>query len=132
LRQAVGLRGYAQRDPLNEYKSDGFELFEAMISTLRREVISMLLRIEVTPENPPAPPVLEMPRQMVAQHFDPLTGENEMAGEPSGETATLLRTPQRNPAVDPNSPETWANTARNANCPCGSGRKFKHCHGALK
>jgi preprotein translocase subunit SecA len=133
LRQAVALRGYAQRDPLNEYKSDGFELFEAMLSTLRREVILMLMRIEVRAEDPPVPVALEMPKNMITRHIDPTTGEDEMAVSqtaPAGGEVTL-RSTIRNEAVDPNRPETWGNSQRNANCPCGSGRKYKHCHGAL-
>jgi preprotein translocase subunit SecA len=121
LRQYVGLRGYGQRDPLNEYKSEAFELFEAFLTKLRTETIEQLMhaRIQLAP-----PPLESMPLpQMHATHLDPLTGQNEME-QPGAHWADV-------PAVDPNNPATWARTARNAPCPCGSGRKFKHCHGAL-
>jgi preprotein translocase subunit SecA len=121
LRQYVGLRGYGQRDPLNEYKSEAFELFGAFLTKLRTETIEQLMhaRIQLAP-----PPLESMPLpQMHATHLDPLTGQNEME-QPGAHWADV-------PAVDPNNPATWARTARNAPCPCGSGRKFKHCHGAL-
>jgi len=120
LRQYVGLRSYGQRDPLNEYKSEAFELFEALLASLRSEVVQQLMHVQVSTGEPP--PVLE-PRplpQMRESHIDPLTGEDEMA----------LHADQALP-VDPNNPATWGRTQRNATCPCGSGRKYKHCHGAL-
>ncbi|MBN9589851.1 MAG: preprotein translocase subunit SecA [Alphaproteobacteria bacterium] len=121
LRQYVGLRGYGQRDPLNEYKSEAFELFEAFLTKLRVETVEQLMhaRIQLAP-----PPLESTPLpQMQATHLDPLTGQNEM--EPPGSHWADV------PAVDPNNPATWGRTARNAPCPCGSGRKYKHCHGAL-
>jgi preprotein translocase subunit SecA len=121
LRQYVGLRGYGQRDPLNEYKSEAFELFEAFLTKLRTETVEQLMhaRIQLAP-----PPLESTPLpQMHATHLDPLTGQNEM--EQAGPHWADV------PQVDPNNPGTWARTARNAPCPCGSGRKFKHCHGAL-
>jgi preprotein translocase subunit SecA len=130
LRQAVGLRGYGQRDPLNEYKSEAFELFEAMLRTLRREVVSTLMRIEVTREEPVEIPTLEMPKNLVTQHVDPLTGDDDSTAFDTERMPPAQNT-IRNEAVDPARPETWANSQRNAACPCGSGRKYKHCHGAL-
>jgi preprotein translocase subunit SecA len=121
LRQYVGLRGYGQRDPLNEYKSEAFELFESLLSTLRREVVQQLMNVQI--QTGPQPPLEATPLpQMHASHVDPLTGENEM--EPP-------RGPDGQLAVDPNNPATWDRVQRNAPCPCGSGRKYKHCHGAL-
>ncbi len=129
LRQYVGLRGYGQRDPLNEYKSEAFELFEALLSKLRIDVVRQLMHIQV---NVQQPPVLQEPelRKMHATHLDPLTGEDEMQALPGGAAAATMLRP-RNAAVDPNNPNTWGKVQRNAPCPCGSGRKFKHCHGAL-
>jgi len=124
LRQYVGLRGYGQRDPLNEYKSEAFELFEALLAKLRTDVVEQLFHVQIqTGEPPPELAPRPLPA-MHASHIDPLTGEDEMA------SAAQFR---QDPAltVDPNNPETWSKVQRNAPCPCGSGRKYKHCHGAL-
>jgi preprotein translocase subunit SecA len=121
LRQYVGLRGYGQRDPLNEYKSEAFELFEALLASLRSEVVRQLMHVQIS--TGPQPPLEQTPLPaMQATHINPLTGENEV------EQAGLY--PDDMP-VDPNNPRTWDKTQRNAPCPCGSGRKYKHCHGAL-
>ncbi len=128
LRQAVGLRGYAQRDPLNEYKSEAFELFESLLSRLREDVTRQLAVAQfVTEEQAPKIENEPLP-EMHAHHTDPLTGDDELS---DGDTA--LRTVRNDPGVatDPNDPRTWGKTPRNAPCPCGSGKKYKHCHGAL-
>jgi preprotein translocase subunit SecA len=106
---------------LNEYKSEAFALFEALLASLRSEVLRQLMHVQIS--TGPQPP-LEQTRlpPMHASHIDPLTGRNEM--EEAGAY------PEDMP-VDPNNPRTWHNTRRNAPCPCGSGRKFKQCHGAL-
>jgi preprotein translocase subunit SecA len=122
LRQYVGLRGYGQRDPLNEYKSEAFELFENLLATLRTEVVRQLMHVQI--QTGPVPPLEDTPLpDMYASHINPLTGENEMQ-----EREGLW--PDDAP-VDPNDPKTWDKVQRNAPCPCGSGRKYKHCHGAL-
>jgi len=121
LRQYVGLRGYGQRDPLNEYKGDAFELFQGLLSKLRIEVVRQLMQVQI--QTAPPPPLEQTPLPaMQAMHINPLTGENEV------EQPGLW---QDVPAVDPNNPGTWDRVQRNAPCPCGSGRKYKHCHGAL-
>ncbi len=124
LRQFVGLRGYGQRDPLNEYKSEALTLFEGLLLRLRSDTIRQLMNIKINVGEPPPPAVQprELPK-IEAHHINPLTGEDEMAdpGLPPGMTR----------AVDPNDPKTWGRVGRNSPCPCGSGRKFKHCHGAL-
>ncbi|MBU3732389.1 MAG: preprotein translocase subunit SecA, partial [Beijerinckiaceae bacterium] len=120
LRQVIGWRGYAQRDPLNEYKSEAFELFNGLIGHLRENVTGQLMRIEVQFAPPPEP---ELP-PMVASHLDPNTGENEMA------LANLaFATPTDKQERDPNDPNSWGRVGRNETCPCGSGKKYKHCHG---
>jgi preprotein translocase subunit SecA len=120
LRQVIGLRGYGQRDPLNEYKAEAFNLFEAMIAHLREAVTGQLMRVEIVP---PEQQQLELP-PMEAHKFDPNTGEDEMS------FAQLASSPPTVPADrDPNNPATWGKVGRNENCPCGSGKKFKHCHG---
>ncbi|NWH07701.1 MAG: preprotein translocase subunit SecA [Alphaproteobacteria bacterium] len=132
LRQHVGLRGYAQRDPLNEYKTEAFQLFEAMLDRLRIDVTRQLMTIRFQVEEAPPPlEEAELP-PMRAHHLDPATGEDELA-EPQGPT-TVRNRPMisgRPVSVSPDNPETWGKVGRNETCPCGSGKKFKHCHGAL-
>ncbi len=134
LRQGIGLRAYGQRDPLNEYKSEAFNLFNAMLLDLRERVTSVLMRIEISPQAPP--PMPEPVRVMDMRHPDPNQGELEYAdaGPPSapsayGTATERARAPLVAAAVDPNDPASWAATPRNAPCPCGSGKKYKHCHG---
>jgi preprotein translocase subunit SecA len=123
LRQVIGLRGYGQRDPLQEYKAEAFNLFEAMIANLREAVTAQLMRVEIVP--PDVQP--ELPA-MEAHKLDYNTGEDEMAFAdaalaPMGQAAVPAA--QR----DPNNQDTWGKVGRNEDCPCGSGKKFKHCHG---
>ena len=126
LRQYVGLRGYGQRDPLNEYKSEAFELFEGLLSKLRMDVVQQLMHLRFAEP----PPISEPdPRRLRASHVNPLTGEDEEDEQARDPHMGFSR--PRNVAVDPNDPNTWGKVQRNAPCPCGSGRKFKHCHGAL-
>jgi preprotein translocase subunit SecA len=143
LRQVVGLRGYGQRDPLNEYKSEAFSLFEAMSQNLREAVTAQLMRVEITAQPPPDQQPAPLP-VMEAHKMDPITGEDEMAlalagaetlarhgigpAASGGATVTAARnTPT--PVRDPQNPATWGKVGRNEVCPCGSGKKFKHCHG---
>ena len=132
LRQGIGLRAYGQRDPLNEYKSEAFALFNAMLDELKEQVTTLLSRVELGAEPPPPPP----PPIMVESHAEPATALSGAAAEAAydmagGEVLTLSAAPSRSGQVDPNVPATWANSPRNALCPCGSGRKFKHCHGRM-
>ncbi|RST86133.1 preprotein translocase subunit SecA [Aquibium carbonis] len=128
LRSVVGFRGYAQRDPLNEYKSEAFELFQAMLGNLRQAVTAQLMRVELVREAAEAPPPA-VP-QTVGHHVDATTGEDEFE---DGEVlvaayATTVVPPEQR---DPEDPSTWGKVGRNEACPCGSGKKFKHCHGAF-
>ncbi|MEQ8283632.1 MAG: preprotein translocase subunit SecA [Parvibaculum sp.] len=130
LRQAVGLRGYGQRDPLNEYKSEAFELFESLLRRLREDVTRQLAVAQFVTEAQ-APRIEDAPLpEMHAHHADPATGEDEMDGS---DTATSQRPVRNDPgvALNPSDPATWGKTPRNAPCPCGSGKKYKHCHGAI-
>ena len=135
LRQVIGWRGMAQRDPLNEYKSEAFELFDALITKLREEVTAQLMRVEVAHERPIDP---QLP-PMQASHLDPLTGEDELAliqinnRIAAGEFTprALGAAPEPTQARDPDDPDSWGRIGRNEPCPCGSGKKFKHCHGVL-
>ena len=121
LRQFVGLRGYGQRDPLNEYKSEALALFEALLERLRTDVTKQLMHVQINVEQPTSLEPRNLP-PMTARHDDPLTGENEM--EQTDEQAAAGST-------NPNDPRSWGKISRNAPCPCGSGKKFKYCHGAL-
>ncbi|GAA4531414.1 preprotein translocase subunit SecA [Chelativorans composti] len=123
LRSVIGFRGYAQRDPLNEYKSEAFELFQAMLHNLREAVTAQLARVELVRETPPP----QVPQQMEAHHIDPATGEDDA----SGSLLTLAAAPATATERDPNDPSTWGRVGRNEPCPCGSGKKYKHCHGAF-
>lgn len=118
LRQVIGLRGYGQRDPLQEYKSEAFALFEGLIAHLREAVTAQLVRVEIVPpeEQPELP-------EMAAHKLNPNTGEDEMSFAPAALAAVPAA--QR----DPQNPATWGKVGRNEDCPCGSGKKYKHCHG---
>jgi len=124
LRQVIGWRGLAQRDPLNEYKQEAFELFDGLIGNLREQVTGQLMRVEVMFQAPPQP---ELP-PMEASHIDATTGADEMAlanlvfAQPAAQAA---------PERDARDPSTWGRVGRNELCPCGSGKKYKHCHGTL-
>ncbi|HUO23904.1 MAG TPA: preprotein translocase subunit SecA [Caulobacteraceae bacterium] len=128
LRNVIGLRGYGQRDPLNEYKTEAFALFETLLVDLRHNVTRWLMTVEFQFQQPePAPP----PQGVITEvHMDPATGQNErsfgVAGIPDG-----LSAEQREALPLSALPEGWQRASRNAPCPCGSGKKFKHCHGAL-
>jgi preprotein translocase subunit SecA len=136
LRQVIGLRGYGQRDPLNEYKSESFTLFEHMLARLREAVTGQLMHVELSRQEG-APPLdaAELP-PIEAHHLDPTTGEDEFALEAAGAgiaaVASAAPARARKAAQGPNpaDPSTWGKVQRNALCPCGSGKKYKHCHGA--
>jgi preprotein translocase subunit SecA len=137
LRQGIGLRAYGQRDPLNEYKAEAFALFNAMLDELKERVTMMLARVELAPEQP-APAYQPMQMQVIESHPEPVSAlsgggrEPELALEGAAAGAATMSVearPMRAGVVDPNDPSTWRNAGRNALCPCGSGRKYKHCHG---
>ena len=133
LRQGIGLRAYAQRDPLNEYKREAFDMFELMLGGLREQVTLILAHIElqVQPEQELAIPTPRGPREdnIQAIHTDPTTGENEFANnDAAAVSATAIRR-KAAAQLDPGDPATWGRVARNAPCPCGSGNKYKRCHG---
>jgi preprotein translocase subunit SecA len=147
LRQVIGFRSYGQRDPLNEYKSEAFQLFESMLARLRQAVTGQLMHVELAPQDamPDFEPA-ELP-PMQAHHTDPFSGTDELAmadaalaaatrpGTRDGETrfdrrGGPIETRRVSSAIDPKDPATWGRIARNAPCPCGSGKKYKHCHGS--
>ena len=148
LRQVIGFRGYAQRDPLNEYKTESFELFQAMLTRLREAVTNQIMRVELVQRPPPLAPEGDL-QSLEAIHANPDTGENEetpgggqfgdtlRANSPrngNGQLTALAATAGAAAAsgeIDPKDPSTWGKVQRNAPCPCGSGKKYKHCHGRL-
>jgi preprotein translocase subunit SecA len=122
LRSVVGFRGYAQRDPLQEYKAEAFELFQALLANLREAVTAQMMRVELVRDQP-AP---EPPPVMEAHHLDPTTGDDDFSG---GNDSGMQVAPDDR---DPTNPDTWGKIGRNEACPCGSGKKYKHCHGAFE
>jgi len=122
LRSVIGFRGYAQRDPLQEYKAEAFELFQSLLNNLRQAVTAQLSRVELVhqPSEPETPP-------MQGRHIDATTGEDEFA--PLGLASENFVPPENR---DPHNPATWGRVGRNEACPCGSGKKYKHCHGAFE
>jgi preprotein translocase subunit SecA len=135
LRNVIGWRGYAQRDPLNEYKSEAFQLFEDLTRRLRQNVTGQLMRVEVVFERPeePAPfggigmgtPVGGSAGGGIFEGAAAALGAGGAGGFAAAPVLEAL------PGRDPNDPSTWGKVGRNESCPCGSGKKFKHCHGQL-
>jgi preprotein translocase subunit SecA len=135
LRQVIHLRAYAQKTPINEYKREAFALFERMLILIREDVTKILAYAQFQVELPSFP---EMP-EIFASHFDPMTGEDDSGSDTGtsggfGHVTTRLPpmqviTPSEVSASD--DPASWVGTvSRNAECPCGSGKRYKHCHGA--
>jgi len=127
LRQGISLRAYAQRDPLNEYKSEAFTMFEQMLGNVREMVTNVLARIELQVEGQ-ADEMFHPGQPKIAE--EPVGAGYTAAGMDSIAPVTTVRNRQDSP-LDPNDPSTWGKVPRNALCPCGSGRKFKHCHGKI-
>lgn len=127
LRSVIGFRGYAQRDPLQEYKAEAFELFQALLANLRQTVTAQLMRVELVRQaaDGPAPALPEME----GHHIDGTTGEDDFGDGNGGGFMAVGVEPENR---DPNDPATWGRVSRNEACPCGSGKKYKHCHGAFE
>lgn len=150
LRQVIGFRAYGQRDPLNEYKSEAFVLFENMLGRLRENVTGQLMHVELaSPDD--ASELLEpddLP-PMEAHHINATTGMDEFNEElamadaalagasvrrntlPEPDKRAPLQVRKSEQDLDPNDAATWGRVSRNAPCPCGSGKKYKHCHGKM-
>ncbi len=136
LRQGIFLRGYAQRDPLMEYKREAFELFERMLGQVRDEVTSILSRIEPPSREPDPSLILQQPRDMQETREDPAARSMAAtSGKGAGDMQETRVQPVMSRAaaaeLDPKDPSTWGKVPRNIACPCGSGKKYKHCHGKL-
>jgi preprotein translocase subunit SecA len=136
LRQVIHLRSYAQKKPIDEYKQEAFLLFERLLVSIREEVTKTLMRAQIQLEEPP-PPMLP---DFITQHLDPLSGDDDTA-DIDRETGAVMSSlpPMSIPqpplpgsaAQAPDGNVAEAPVSRNAPCPCGSGRKYKHCHGQL-
>ncbi|SHM54411.1 protein translocase subunit secA [Paracoccus solventivorans] len=122
LRSVVGFRGYAQRDPLAEYKTEAFQLFENLLDGLRGDVTQNLARIR---------PLTDAEREEMMRQYQAQLQAQQAAAQPSHEEAAAADVAGRIPGFDETDPTTWGNPSRNDPCPCGSGRRFKNCHGAL-
>ena len=132
LRQGIGLRAYAQRDPLNEYKREAFDLFEEMLAMLRERVTQVMSHVELEVGEPSQ--FNPTQQEMTETREDPaFVGEAAYAGDQ--DPAPLPFGPvvrrQASDNLDPDDPSTWGRVSRNSACPCKSGRKYKHCHGKL-
>ena len=119
LRSVVGFRGYAQRDPLNEYKTESFQLFESLLDGLREDVTQKLSQIRPMTE--------QEQKAMIAQ----VAAQQQQLQSAAAGTVTPAVAENAAAGFDENDPKTWGNPGRNDICPCGSGKKFKHCHGRL-
>ena len=138
LRQVVHLRAYAQKTPINEYKQEAFALFERMLDNIREDVTGTLARAQFRMAEPELPPMdIELPvlPDFITTHIDPLTGDDNSADRDAGSmglvTTILPTAPMAAAAPVGDNPYAGMEISRNAPCPCGSGNKYKHCHGAL-
>ncbi len=133
LRQGIGLRAYAQRDPLNEYKREAFEMFEEMLRRVRETVTEVLSHVELSFDQTKEEMFRREHQAMSESREDPALAIAE--GDFGEEEHTIATAPIQSRAaaavIDPNEPSTWGKVARNAPCPCGSGKKYKHCHGRV-
>ena len=119
LRSVVGFRGYAQRDPLNEYKNEAFQLFESMLDSLREDVTQKLSQIR---------PITDEEQRAIAEQATAQQAQVQASDKPSLPAPTAEAV---SAGFDADDSATWGNPGRNGDCPCGSGKKFKHCHGRV-
>ena len=127
LRQGIGLRAFGQKNPLNEYKREAFDMFDDMLGRLRESVTAVLSHLEIrinVPEDLPTPQVPRGREERPALGFDD-------GGDGDTAVATRTRRPTAAVEIDPRDPSTWGKVQRNSVCPCGSGKKYKHCHGRI-
>ncbi len=136
LRNVIGWRGYGQRDPLNEYKHEAFELFNSLIARWHETATQQLMRVEVSyQEQPPMPDeaaTAEAGASLSIDEINAMISAGEFAPAALASPLGMLAdAPQQMADRDPNDPLTWGKVGRNEACPCGSGKKYKHCHGAF-
>ncbi len=147
LRTVIGFRGYAQRDPLNEYKTEAFTLFESMLNSLRQETTQKLAMVRPLSEEEQQAMIAQFLAQQQAAGDAAEGGDEQLVAQGAGGPAPASGAPLAGgprlvggtdveaevggprPGFDENDPTTWGNPSRNDLCPCGSGKRFKHCHG---
>ena len=132
LRQGIGLRALGQKNPLNEYKREAFDMFDDMLDRLREGITTLLNHIEIQPDSPNSSQQKELNTE--AQHTSVEQFSENGHDSNSSNQASLKSQPKRYPQKDqinPDNQATWGKVSRNAACPCGSGKKYKHCHGKL-
>ena len=129
LRSVVGFRGYAQRDPLNEYKNESFQLFEGLLDSLREDVTQKLSQIRPMTEEEQRAMVEQIRAQQAMAQAAAAAAAAPASETPEPALAAAQGEAQAEFVED--DPSTWGNPGRNEPCPCGSGKKFKHCHGRL-
>jgi len=130
LRQGIGLRAYGQKDPLNEYKREAFAMFEEMLARLNEVVTTRLAHMELSAEQRDEKELVKSPKnrqKMKESRIDPALTERKPSSPVLGTAISKIAPEDR----DANNPETWGKVARNENCPCGSGKKYKQCHGSV-
>ncbi len=139
LRQAIFLRAYAQKQPINEYKQEAFALFDRMLTNIREDVTRTVATLQLRLDAPEAMPLPDLP-DFLTTHIDPFTGEDNSADIDDGSLGVIANTLPPMQIVRPPLPEGVGegdnpfanmNIGRNSPCPCGSGRKYKHCHGMI-
>ena len=118
MKQGINLRAYAQKDPLNEYKREAFLLFDGMLTNLRETTTAVLSHLEI-----------QLDGGVEEQTAGEQAAEAPMAAPPP---AADPRATQAAAVIDPADPSTWGKVPRNSPCPCGSGKKYKHCHGRVQ
>ncbi|MFP4314024.1 MAG: preprotein translocase subunit SecA [Alphaproteobacteria bacterium] len=142
LRQGINLRAFGQKDPLNEYKAEAFEMFEVMLESLREQVTQTLCMVEIGVDEQSLNLILpglmggDQEPEIRESRTDPALMGADMQGGglgmgPRDNVEQMPKRPVRN-EFDPNDPATWSKVPRNSACPCGSGKKFKHCHGNIQ
>ncbi|WP_316013708.1 preprotein translocase subunit SecA [Roseobacter sp. HKCCA0434] len=135
LRSVVGFRGYAQRDPLNEFKTEAFELFRNLLEGLRTQVTRQLYHVQILTEEERADVIAKMQALATGQKAQAMKAEADAQSGAGGAAPQPAPQPEAAPGAasgrDPERPETWGEVGRNEPCPCGSGKKYKHCHGQL-
>ncbi len=133
LRQGIGLRAYAQRDPLNEYKREAFEMFEEMLRRVRETVTEVLSHVELSLDQTEEE-MFRRERQAMSESREDLAlamAEGDFGDEEYAIAPAPVQSRAAADVIDPNDPSTWGKVSRNAPCPCGSGKKYKHCHGRV-
>lgn len=137
LRKVVSLRAFGQRNPLDEYKTDGFEMFEDLLYRVRENVSQILAHIEISVDRGPLS-LKPNSEEMKTTHTDPeMQKQQALAARqkgpgPAPKALGTVTSRTRSGAFDPNDSSTWGRVNRNALCPCGTGKKYKHCHGKFR